>query len=164
MNLRFGSRKLRFKRDGIDDEREEQEKLLAQNGRATEELGGKIVPDKKREKERVTKLAALERDREVLQKRIAGLDAELEAIGGMITPEEAKRLILQKLYDLIANELTRYLNTEKRLLIAVFEKLWDKYAVSARAIEAERDSTMRELGRHLDKLGYLVEEMVAAQA
>ncbi|MGA9994528.1 MAG: N-6 DNA methylase, partial [Pyrinomonadaceae bacterium] len=158
------ARKLRFKRDGIDDEREEQEKLLAQNRRATAELGGKIVPDKKKERERVTKLAALERDREVLQKRIAGLDAELEAIGGMITPEEAKRLILQKLYDSIANELTRYLNAEKRLLIAVFEKLWDKYAVSAGAIEAERDATMHELSEYLNKLGYLAEEMAVTQA
>ncbi len=123
-----------------------------------------VAPTSTAKKERETKLAALERDREVLQKRIAGLDAELEEIGGMITPEEAKRLILQKLYDSIANELTRYLNTEKRLLIAVFEKLWDKYAVSAGAIEAERDATMHELGEYLDKLGYLAEEMAAAQA
>lgn len=158
------NRKLRFKRDGVADEREELEKLLRQNSRTTEQLGGKLVSGNKEQKECERKLAALERDRETLQIKISGLDAELAAIGGVITDEAAKRLILQKLYDLIAGELTRYLNTEKRLLVAVFEKLWDKYAVSAGAIEAERDATMRELGEYLDKLGYLAEEMATAQA
>ncbi|MDQ1591626.1 MAG: type restriction enzyme protein [Pyrinomonadaceae bacterium] len=158
------NRKLRFKRDGVDDAREELEKLLAQNTRTTEELVGKSISDKKAQKERERKLAAMKRDRETLQRKIAGLDAELVAIGGVITPEEAKRLILKKLYDSIANELTRYLNTEKRALVSVFEKLWDKYAISARAIEAERDETMRELGEYLTKLGYLTEEMAMAQA
>jgi len=166
------NRKLRFKREGVTDEREELEKLLGQNTRTTEALkGGSLsvsarasVSNKKAQKEGERKLAALERDREILERRMAGLDAELAAIGGVITPVEAKRLILKKLYDSIANELTRYLNTEKRALIGVFEKLWDKYAVSARAIEAERDATMRELGEYLTKLGYLSEEMAMAQA
>lgn len=163
-------RKLRFKREGVDDEREELNKLVAQNERETTQLNIEGVniganatsAEKKAAKEREKRLAALERDRETLRRKVAGLDAELSAIGGVITVEEAKRLILQKLYDLINNELARYLNAEKRATIAIFEKLWDKYAVSVRAIEGVRDSTMRELNKYLTKLGYLTEEFVVA--
>lgn len=165
-------RKLRFKREGIDEEREELNKLVAQNEReAAQVKGGGVsvgegatAAEKKAAKEREKRLAALERDRETLRQKIAGLDVELEAIGGVITAEEAKRLILKKLYDLINNELARYLNAEKRATVAVFEKLWDKYAVSARAIESERDATMRELNEYLMKLGYLAEDFAIAQA
>lgn len=73
-------------------------------------------------------------------------------------------MILQKLHDLINNELLRYLNAEKRALVATFEKLWDKYAVSAREIERVREATMRELNDYLTKLGYLPDELAAAQA
>ena len=162
-------RKLRFKREGVEDEREELNKLVAQNERDTAKLkaadvnGGATRAEKKAAKEREKLLAALERDRETLRKKLAGLDAELAAIGGVIKEEEAKRLILKKLYDLINNELARYLNAEKRATIVVFEKLWAKYAVSAQAIEGQRAATIRELNDYLTKLGYLMEEFSAAQ-
>ena len=35
---------------------------------------------------------------------------------------------LKKLYDFVANELERYLNSEKRKLVFIFENIWDKYA------------------------------------
>jgi type I restriction enzyme M protein len=163
-------RKLRFKREGVEEEREELNKLVAQNERETAQVEGENVNDgadatraeKKAAKERERQLAALERDRATLRQKLEGLDAELEAIGGVITAVEAKRLILKKLYDLINNELARYLNAEKRTTIAVFENLWDKYAVSARAIEGERAATMRELNDYLTKLGYSMEEFVTA--
>jgi len=165
-------RKLRFKREGVEDEREKLNKLADQNERemvqvkdANVNVGAETTrAEKKAPKERAKRLAALERDGETLRRKLADLDAELEAIGGVITVEEAKRLILKKLYDLINDELTRYLNAEKRGTIAVFERLWNKYAVPARAIERERDAIMRELDGYLTKLGYLMEEFVAAQA
>ncbi|MDM8549789.1 type I restriction-modification system subunit M [Desulfobacterales bacterium HSG2] len=95
------------------------------------------------------------KDKRTLTKKLKGLDKLLKDIGGMITDEEAKRLILRKHYDLVNSELTRYLNTEKRNLIAIFENLWDKYAVSARDLEGERDGTMGELNRFLTELNYL---------
>ena len=39
-------------------------------------------------------------------------------------------------------------------LIAVVENLWDKYAVSSRELEAEREETLAELNEFLSKLGY----------
>lgn len=165
------ARKLRFKREGIEDEREDLNKLLAQNEvEATQVRGGDLKvaeiatrAEKKAAKEREKRLAALERDRETLQRKLAGLDAQLEAIGGVITPQEAKQLILKRLYDLINNELSRYLNSEKRATVAVFEKLCDKYAVSAREMEKERGATMRELESYLTKLGYLIEEFAITE-
>jgi type I restriction enzyme M protein len=64
-------------------------------------------------------------------------------------------LILQKLYDWVSEQLTRYLNGAKRALIALVEKLWDKYAVSSQELEAERSQTLTELNEFLVKLGYL---------
>jgi type I restriction enzyme M protein len=165
-------RKLRFKREGVEDEREGLNKMVAQNERETAQVKGAEVnvgagatkAEKKAAKDREKRLAALERDRETLRQKLAGLDAELEAIGGVITAVEAKRLIMKKLYDLINNELTRYLNAGKRGTIAVFERLWDKYALSMRAIERERDATMCELNTYLTKLGYLAEDFALAQA
>jgi type I restriction enzyme M protein len=49
----------------------------------------------------------------------------------------------------------RYLNGAKRALIALVEKLWDKYAVSSRELEAERAQTLGELNEFLVKLGYV---------
>ena len=72
-----------------------------------------------------------------------------------MTAEEAKRLILKKLYDIANNALNRYLNAEKRALIAVVENLWDKYAVSSRELEHERKTTLKVLDNILEGLGYL---------
>jgi type I restriction enzyme M protein len=148
-------RKLRFKREGIDDERGDLQKLFTQNERETAELGNRLAGDKKAAKEREKRLAALERDRVTLQQKLTGLDAELEAIGGVITAEESKGLILQKLYDLIYNELARYLNAEKRATITVFEKFWDKYSVSANQLEQMRAETLSALSQSLIKLNYV---------
>ena len=73
-----------------------------------------IAPSKDDKK----KIAALNKDKAALQARLAKTDAILAAIGGQLTEEEARRLILKKLYDLATSELNRYLNAEKRGLIA----------------------------------------------
>jgi type I restriction enzyme M protein len=153
------TKKIEWKRDGTEEEAEYVRGLIAQNEREAAELKANPPENKRSLKAHEGKVEALGRDREKLGRRLA----ELQEFK-VITPEESKALILKKLYDLINNELARYLNAEKRATVAVFEKLWDKYAVSARAIEGERDSTVRELNDYLTKLGYLTEEVAAAQA
>lgn len=64
-------------------------------------------------------------------------------------------MILAKLYDIAYGELDRYLNAEKRSLVLGVENLWDKYAVSSRELEAERDATLNRLDEFLAKLDYL---------
>ena len=104
------------------------------------------------------KITALQKDKAALQLRASPRPTPSSpAIGGQLTKEEAKPLILKKLYDLAGNELNRYLNAEKRRLIAVVENLWDKYAVSSRELEQERSETLKTLDGFLRGLGYLGE-------
>ncbi|MDX1908694.1 MAG: N-6 DNA methylase [Bacteroidia bacterium] len=95
------------------------------------------------------------KDRDILQTKLDSIDALLEEIGGMITPAESQKLILKKHFDHINDQLQRYLNAEKRALIAAYENLFDKYHTSAQAIEQKRESTMKELNDFLTQLNYL---------
>ena len=95
------------------------------------------------------------KDAGILQTKLSSIDALLEKIGGMITTEESQKLILKKHFDLINDQLQRYLNAEKRALIAAYENIFDKYHTSAQAIEQKRESTMAELNDFLTQLKYL---------
>jgi type I restriction enzyme M protein len=72
-----------------------------------------------------------------------------------LSEADAKRLILKKLHDLANKELLRYLNAEKRALLAIVENLWDKYAVSSQTLEDEREKTLSVLNQFLSALGYI---------
>ncbi len=101
------------------------------------------------------KITALNKDKATLEERLAKTDSILAVIGGQLTEEDARRMILKKLYDLANTELNRYLNAEKRGLIQVVEKLWDKYAVSSRELEVEQIETLKIRDGFLKGLGYL---------
>ena len=139
--------KLSLKRLGADEEKETITQMIKQ---ADAQIG-KSDPDNKEEKKKIT---ALKKDKKILRERLAKIDNLMEAIGECITAEEYKTLILKKLYDLVANELERYLNAEKRHLISVFENWWDKYAVSAEQLEKSRTETLEQLNGFLNDLGY----------
>lgn len=79
----------------------------------------------------------------------------LADMGGVITPDEARTLILKKHYDLIASQMHRYVDAERRTLIAGFENIANKYALSAQAIEQSREQSLNTLNSFLSKLGYL---------
>lgn len=140
--------KLILKRIGGEEAKAEDRALLCQVAAELATLDEANKDDKR-------KIAALHKDKLALEARLAAVDDLLVAIGGPMSEAEAKALILQKLHDLVNHELTRYLNTAKRELVATVEKLWDKYAVSSQALEAERETTLAELNGFLDGLGYL---------
>jgi len=140
--------KLQLKRLGGEGFTAENLELIRQVDKRITELDSDNKADKK-------KITALEKDKAALQARIDRTDGLLAAIGGQLTDEEAKRLILKKLYDIAGRELERYLNTEKRALIQGVENLWNKYAVSSRDLERKRESTLTELNGFLERLGYL---------
>jgi type I restriction enzyme M protein len=140
--------KLRLKRVGGEEFKAETQESIQQ---VVEQLAALDV-NKKEEKKQFN---ALTKDRDVLAERLTQVDILLTEIGGQMTPAEAKTLILQKLYDWVKEQLTRYLNAAKRTLIALVEKLWDKYAVSSQELEAEREGTLKTLNEYLSKLGYL---------
>ena len=128
--------KLQLKRLGGDEFKAESQQLLRQVDAQLAALDESKKEDKK-------KITALQKDKAALQARIAKTDALLASIGGQLTEAEAKTLILKKLYDLANQELNRYLNAEKRRLIQVVENLWDKYAVSSRALESRTNRNPR---------------------
>ena len=97
----------------------------------------------------------MKKDRDIIEERLATTDQLIAEIGGQLTEEEAQRLILKKLYDIANSELNRYLNAEKRVLIASVENMWDKYAVSSRQLEHARGDTLETLDVFLSGLGYL---------
>lgn len=142
--------KLQLKRLGGDEFKEESRELMRQVEDNLAALDGNNKDDKK-------KIAALHKDKAALQARLNKTDALLAAIGGPLTEDDARRLILKKLYDLAVGELNRYLNAEKRALIAGVENLWDKYAVSSRELEAQRSETLKTMDGFLKTLGYLGE-------
>jgi type I restriction enzyme M protein len=139
--------KLQLKRVGSDRFKADSQKLIDQVDAQLAQLDSNKRADKK-------KINALNKDKTVLETRLAETDGILAAIGGQISQEEARRLILEKLYDLVHKELDRYLNAEKRRLFQVVENLWDKYAVSMRELETERSETLKTLDGFLRGLGY----------
>lgn len=83
------------------------------------------------------------------------LAQKIEAKKFSFTEEEAKELILKKLFDGIHAEMERYLGVEKKKVVSIFEKLWDKYQVPLSSITTERDEAATKLNEFLTKLNYL---------
>jgi len=71
-----------------------------------------------------------------------------------LTEEEKKKLLLEKFYELINKQLEKYLNSEKRELIKIFENLWEKYTVPLERLNTERYEKVKKLDEFLKGLGY----------
>ncbi|HOV08727.1 MAG TPA: type I restriction-modification system subunit M [Spirochaetota bacterium] len=71
-----------------------------------------------------------------------------------LTQEEAKVLLLEKFKETIKQGLEKYINAEKKELIKVFEKLWDKYKISLKELLTERDKETEKLNEFLRMLNY----------
>ncbi|MBW2689470.1 MAG: N-6 DNA methylase, partial [Deltaproteobacteria bacterium] len=140
--------KLQLKRLGGEEFKAESFELIRQ----VDTQLANLDPGNKTDKKKIT---ALNKDKNALEARLAKTDGILAVISGQLTEEDARRLILKKLYDIGHQELNRYLNAEKRGLVQVVEKFWDKYVVSSRELESERSETLRELDGFLSRLGYL---------
>lgn len=158
-------KKIEFKMYGVEEAKAETAKMLV--------TAEKILEDFKREptetkangeptKKYMDKLTAITGDIEKAETDLAEFDTFLESIGGTITAEECKELILQKHNDLVQLELAKYLNAEKRFLIGGVEKLHDKYAVPAARLEQQRAETLETLNGFLTELNYLKEAAESA--
>ncbi|MBF0407758.1 MAG: type I restriction-modification system subunit M [Candidatus Riflebacteria bacterium] len=140
--------KIQLKRIGADSYKAENLDLIRKIEAQLSKLDSAQKDDKK-------KITVLTKDKTTLEVRIAKADTLLKNIGGKLTDEDAKRLILKKLYAIVSSELNRYLNAEKRLFIQSLENLWNKYAISSQDIESARESTLNQLNEYLKGLGYL---------
>lgn len=120
----------------VDNKNKELSKVKKISKRIKEELEGITKKDQKTKEERKIKKGKVDFRRESL------------------TEEEAKRLLFEKFYKEIKQQLNKYLNTEKKELIKIFEKLWDKYRVPLVRLKEERDEEVRKLDEFLRRLGY----------
>jgi len=159
------SLKVEFKLFGIEDKLEERTTLLATAEAELAAAGGPppATPARRAkgqpkateaEKAELKKRKALSEDVATLKLTIARFHALVHEIGGVITTEEARELILQKHHDLVAGCLQRYMQTEERALFGIFENLFAKYSTSSKAMEDARETTLGELQGFLNKLGY----------
>ncbi len=106
------------------------------------------------EKALLKKRKDLAADVVTLQAKIADTYELMRLMGGRITEDESRELILQKHHDLVAGQLQRYVQGEERTLFGIFENLFAKYATSAQALESEREATLGELDKVLAALSY----------
>jgi type I restriction enzyme M protein len=71
-----------------------------------------------------------------------------------IDRDEARRVILDRLHRLLIQTYEGYLRADQRACLAALENLHAKYAVTAKAIEAMRDTEATKLKTFLVELGY----------
>jgi len=105
------------------------------------------------------KIEKKEKEQKDINKKIRQINDNLvkavEEKRNSLTEQEAKELILDKVYQTVKQHLERYLNAEKKELIKIFENLWDKYKVSLNELKAERDLEVKKLDEFLERLGYV---------
>jgi type I restriction enzyme M protein len=147
--------KVLLKRLGSEESKNYFNELIRQANNRLEKLNSTVETDAKEEKNRIKIIKALEKDIEIINSKLEKLDEEMDLIGGKISPQECRDLILKKHFTMISSELNRYLNAEKRRLIEIFENFWDKYKISSKELEKERDKVMSELDNYLKELGYM---------
>ena len=140
--------KIQLKRLGGEGFKAESQALIGQ-------VDAQLVQFNPRDRIDKRKINSLFKDKVALQERLAKTDALLETIDGQLTGDEAKRLILKKLYDIATAELERNLNLEMRGLVYGIENLWDKYALSSQDLECARRDALNKLHEFLNELGYL---------
>ena len=149
--------KVKIKKYGIDEELQEYPPVLESARTFLTELEEqkKSLATKKEKDAVQKKITALKKDIVVLEYKINNAKEFLKDMSGVITKDEAKELILEKLQNLIFDELNRYLNSEKRVLISNYEKLFDKYKVSLRDLQNIQKHSLSELDGYLKELGYI---------
>ncbi|HEB57365.1 MAG TPA: restriction endonuclease subunit S [Gammaproteobacteria bacterium] len=101
---------------------------------------------------------ALEDEVKTLRSTIKGIedkrDELVQSAREKISTDEARTVIIERLRQLLMNLYGAYLRADQRACIKAIENLWDKYAVTAKTIEAERDAASEQLQAFLVELGY----------
>lgn len=109
--------------------------------------------------ERLERHVALEEERKTLKAELKGIkdnsDALVDAAKGQISSDAARLLIMERFNQSLCTTLKGYVDQHRRVIIAAIENLWDKYKVTAKEIELERDVEAEKLNRFLLELGYV---------
>lgn len=81
-------------------------------------------------------------------------DELVESARKKISTDEARTVIIERLRKVLMNTYHAYLRADQRACVKAIENLWDKYAVTAKTIEAARDTASQQLKEFLVELGY----------
>lgn len=135
----MGSMKLAKRDPGLGDWKELEKKAKA--------LEAKLAKHKELEDE----AKKLKSDLRAIEKKQEDLVA---AAREKISRDEAKKVILERLQNLLEDTYKSYLRADQRACLAALENLHNKYAVTAKEIEAKRDEAAKKLQGFLKELGY----------
>ncbi|MBI5933844.1 MAG: type I restriction-modification system subunit M [Chloroflexi bacterium] len=158
----------------VDEEGKEKALTAAQAIRVVKEESAAIAYAANAEAARLRALAdsIAQKDKELraakseLNKETVRLFGKLDKDGNLKTrglihekretldEEEAKLLILKKLFDVVGNELVRYLKLELRVVVNIFENLFEKYFVPLNEIKSQCDRATSTLDGFLKELNY----------
>jgi type I restriction enzyme M protein len=107
---------------------------------------------------RLARHKALEQEAKTLKAGIRSTEKKqdelVEAARAKIGRDEARQVIVERLGCLLMESYRAYLRADQRACIAAIENLWNKYAVTAKQIEAARDAASAQLRGFLEALGY----------
>jgi type I restriction enzyme M protein len=98
------------------------------------------------------KLTAAKKKLKSLKATVA---AKLEEAHAALSPQEAKELVLDLLNADLKAVLDRAVTAHRQAIVRVVENWWDKYQVTLRDIEGERDEATVKLDGFLKELGYV---------
>lgn len=100
----------------------------------------------------------LEDEVKALKATIKGIESKrddlVESARAKISTEQAREVILERLKQTLLNTYQAYFRADQRNCIKAIENLWNKYAVTAKTIEAERDAASAQLQEFMVELGY----------
>lgn len=100
----------------------------------------------------------LEDEVKELKATIKGIETKRDELVGKarekISEDDARTVIVDRLRQILMDTYAAYLRSDQRACVKALENLWSKYAVTAKAIEADRDAATAQLQKYLAELGY----------
>ena len=116
----------------------------------------------------LAEIAALEKKLEpwrVLKEQLAEARRKLKALGAALAErltearvglsgKDCRQLVLALARDELEVVLRQYMAEHLQEIIGILANLWDKYAVSLAAIEAERTTAVNQSHEFFEELGY----------
>jgi type I restriction enzyme M protein len=107
---------------------------------------------------RIGKHTELEEELKVCKRKIKEIKDRKQALVDqarlLITPEEAKELILKRWLRTLLDTVNTYLQAYQRHLLQAVENLWQKYTTPLHTIVSEREQETQLLNQFLMELGY----------
>ena len=108
--------------------------------------------------ERLAKHKALEDEAKQLKSDLRATEKKQDelvaAAREKIGCDEARKVIIERLEKLLVQTYQSYLRADQRACLVALENLHNKYAVTAKDIEQQRDAATAKLKRFLGELGY----------